>query len=345
MAVVNVVDFARARLPELEALEAALEAAEEGPEEARHLRRKNRSHVRRFVATAKPGAAPTRRQRRRASTLLASRDAHAAEDGPKSRLLETHAWHAKRFAMGDVDGWRLPLRRNDRGLKAARRSLETAALVFDATYDRPVAVAGSAAAGSFGDAVCHRFGDVAWVWPRCRDREAFVASLGAAARDVDGGLVRVLVRGAKASDVLAAALGVHHLSATAAVRVRDPRDDRAAAAEADDAIFDAAARRASTAAVRAVRDDILNGDRRSSDRPPPLDFPALVVKIRDAGWDVVVPTAWGRPVFQALVTRGGGHAGGVDERALADVVAAGGDAGAHVRLRGPGRRRKKAASS
>ena len=104
--------------------------------------------------------------------------------------------------------------------------------------------------------------------------------------------------------------------AGAALRVRDPRDDRAAAAAPDPGVFDAATRAASTDAVRLVRDDVLNAERGLAERRPPLDMPVVVVRARSAsplaaGWDVVAPAGWGRAVFHALVTRGG-HAGGDD---------------------------------
>ena len=365
-AVVNVVDFARARLPELEALEASLADA---PPEARHLRRKNRSHVKPFVPAANPAKPPSRRQRRKAALMLASRDAHADEDGDKHRLLETHLYHAKRFAMVDAGGWRVPQRRNDRGLKAARTSLATAALVFDVTYDRPLEVTGDGAArwaavaavagpeaaaamvagapsapGS-GRSLVVAAGDAVWIFPRRADRPAAAAALGD--RAVAGGLVRLLVRGAEATAVVNAALraSLTDGDAGAALRVRDPRDDRAAAAAPDPGVFDAATRAASTDAVRLVRDDVLNAERSLAERRPPLDMPVVVVRARSAsplaaGWDVVAPAGWGRAVFHALVTRGG-HAGGVDERGLVDAADAGGDdaVDAAVRAR-PGRPKK-----
>ena len=367
-AVVNVVDFARARLPELEALEASLADA---PPEARHLRRKNRSHVKQFVPAANPAKPPSRRQRRKAALMLASRDAHADEDGDKNRLLETHLYHAKRFAMVDSCGWRVPQRRNDRGLKAARTSLATAALVFDVTYDRPLEVTGDAAArwaavaaaagpeaaaamvagapsapGS-GRSLVVAAGDAVWIFPRRADRPAAAAALGGRAGPAAGGLVRLLVRGAEATAVVNAALraSLTDGDAGAALRVRDPRDDRSAAAAPDPGVFDAAARAASTDAVRLVRDDVLNAERSLAERRPPLDMPVVVVRARSAsplaaGWDVVAPAGWGRAVFHALVTRGG-HAGGVDERGLVDAADAGGDVAVDAAVRArPGRPKK-----
>ena len=132
---VNVVDFAKARLPELEALDEELDKNQR--DAPRHLRRRARSHTAPFLAKKNPNNPnPTRRARRKPSELLKAHNPHAAD--VELRFLETHVWHAKRFAMVDDGGWRRPDYRRDRGLKAALRSLRTAALVFDATAQRTV---------------------------------------------------------------------------------------------------------------------------------------------------------------------------------------------------------------
>jgi hypothetical protein len=54
---VNVIDFAKARLPELEALDVALDA--QGNRDApRHLRRRTRSHTAPFVAKTRRKTCP-----------------------------------------------------------------------------------------------------------------------------------------------------------------------------------------------------------------------------------------------------------------------------------------------
>jgi len=131
--VLNVVDFAVARVPELEALEAAL--GDDDFELARHLRRRTGSHLEKKRVTKNPKTPPTRRERRR--SLVTSRSCHV--DGPK-RLLETHLWHAKRMRMALSDGFVLAQRRNDRGLRAAARSLKTHCVCCDLTYCRPFLV-------------------------------------------------------------------------------------------------------------------------------------------------------------------------------------------------------------
>ena len=171
---VNVVDFAKARLPELEALDEELDKNQR--DAPRHLRRRARSHTAPFLAKKNPNNPnPTRRARRKPAELLKAHDPHAAD--VTLRFLETHVWHAKRFAMVDEGGWRRPDYRRDRGLKAALRSLRTAALVFDATAERMVEVA-----------------------PR-------EWAVGADGPPVPGGLVRFEVRGCRARDVVSAVRG------------------------------------------------------------------------------------------------------------------------------------------
>ena len=100
---VNVVDFAKARLPELEALDEELDKNQR--DAPRHLRRRARSHTAPFLAKKNPNNPnPTRRARRKPAELLKAHDPHAAD--VTLRFLETHVWHAKRFAMVDDGGWR-----------------------------------------------------------------------------------------------------------------------------------------------------------------------------------------------------------------------------------------------
>ena len=197
---VNVVDFAKARLPELEALDEELD--KNNRDAPRHLRRRARSHTAPFLAKKNPNNPnPTRRARRKPSELLKAHDPHAAD--VTLRFLETHVWHAKRFAMVDEGGWRRPDYRRDRGLKAALRSLRTAALVFDATAERMVEVA-----------------------PR-------EWAVGAEGSQVPGGLVRFEVRGCRARDVVATLIGAAPSDAPMALDVPDPRRRPSTGADAE----------------------------------------------------------------------------------------------------------------
>ena len=308
---VNVVDFAKARLPELEALDEELD--KNNRDAPRHLRRRARSHTAPFLAKKNPNNPnPTRRARRKPAELLKAHDPHAADVA--LRFLETHVWHAKRFAMADDGGWRRPDYRRDRGLKAALRSLRTAALVFDATFDRTVEVA-----------------------PR-------EWAVGAEGPQVPGGLVRFEVRGCRARDVVSYLIGAAPSDAPMALDVPDPRERVDEAPTPSDDIFSVEARRASSAAVAARTDDKINSERHADDRPAPLQMPCLVVPRPAArgagGWDVVAPPNWGRPLWHALVRHACGHAGGRKERRLVDAVAAGEDMDAYLVREGPGRPRR-----
>lgn len=323
---VNVIDFAKARLPELEALDVALDA--QGKRDApRHLRRRTRSHTAPFVAkTNKSNPTPTRRARRTQSELLKAHDPHGAETA--LRFLETHAWHAKRFAMVDCEGWRRPDYRRDRGLKAAVRSLRTAALVFDTT-DRVCEISTTAPHSVAVPGGGH------WLFATPAGPHTYVP----------GGLVRFEVRGARAADVVASLIGMAPSENSMALAVPDPRDRGDAVSTASDAIFSETERRASSRAVAARTDDVVNAARHAATRPVPLFVPCLVIRRPAAhgagGWDVVAPPHWGRPLWHVLVRHACGHAGGRKERRLVDAAAAGEDLDAYIRREGPGRPRRE----
>ena len=44
-----------------------------------------------------------------------------------------HVWHAKRFHMKGIWGWKMAMFRNDRGLRASYRSAQSAVTIFDAS--------------------------------------------------------------------------------------------------------------------------------------------------------------------------------------------------------------------
>uniref|UniRef100_A0A7S3JSY4 Pop1 N-terminal domain-containing protein n=1 Tax=Aureoumbra lagunensis TaxID=44058 RepID=A0A7S3JSY4_9STRA len=169
----NVLEFAKARLPELKVIESTLKDLPESAEvptsvrkTARHLRRRTRAHdsndaahpnkKRKRVIRNPKATKPTRRVRR--SSLVQSRSPHTAdeegENNDKNRLLETHIWHAKRFRMMNCDGFIVPECRNDRGFRAAARSLRQHCVCFDATHYRPLVVMRSVLEKVCPDSVC-----------------------------------------------------------------------------------------------------------------------------------------------------------------------------------------------
>ena len=99
-----------------------------------------RWHTRSSVAADKRQAllGQSRRDRRRASVLRA----RAANGGG----LETEAWHAKRFAMVNMFGLRLPWRAADRSEGSAVRVANEACVLHDASYWRCMRVVGSRSA-------------------------------------------------------------------------------------------------------------------------------------------------------------------------------------------------------
>ena len=241
------------------------------------------------------------------------------------------------------------------------------------TYDRPLQIVGGAVAvarACGGDdllngdgppvsaatfagrvaAVRFRGPDATWLWPPCEAREALRGALvaaGAEATDVPGGLARFEVRGAKATRVLETALGAAALDDEArdafTITVVDPRETTPRGDPSDDAswdIFAPDARAASSAAVRARRDDVVNADRHSPTPAPPLRVNVLVVRRRGngvvPGWDLTVPPGWARAFWVKLV-HSGGHAAGRRERSFLAALEDGADPAKYLRDNGPGR--------
>ncbi|KAJ1458210.1 hypothetical protein M885DRAFT_95637 [Pelagophyceae sp. CCMP2097] len=145
--VLNVVEFCRTRLSELEVLEKALCDTGAVSEEARHLRRRARSHASVHWTNAKKGKVPNRRDRRKRAVLLESRSCHGDAEphgvaAEQPRLLETHLWAAKRMRMAASHGSMIAECRADRGVRAAYRSALAGCVLRDVTMWRPVEVCG-----------------------------------------------------------------------------------------------------------------------------------------------------------------------------------------------------------
>ena len=178
-----------------------------------------------------------------------------------------------------------------------------------------------------------------WVFAPPEHRDAVAAALGDAG-DVPEGLVRFSIRGATAADVVAAIVGRRPGDASESIDVRDPREppDAPPSVPPPGDVFDAASRAALRDAAAARTDAVVNAERHAAPdaRAAPLAIPCLIVP-RPAprgagGFDIVAPPGWGRPLWHALVRRGG-HAAGRRERALVDAVAGGCDAAAYARPR------------
>ncbi|CAN8005144.1 unnamed protein product [Ixodes pacificus] len=73
---------------------------------------------------------PSRKHRRRPRNLLAE----YARRQRRHVWLETHVWHAKRFKMADLWGYRVPLHPCDKGIRAAYRGSAHHVLLHDLSY-------------------------------------------------------------------------------------------------------------------------------------------------------------------------------------------------------------------
>ncbi|CAN8001333.1 unnamed protein product [Ixodes hexagonus] len=107
----------------------------------RHMRRRAVSHDKRRLPkrlkdklTNEPdppkGKRPSRKHRRRPRNLLAE----YARRQRRHVWLETHIWHAKRFKMADLWGYRVPLHPCDKGIRAAYRGSAHHVLLHDLSY-------------------------------------------------------------------------------------------------------------------------------------------------------------------------------------------------------------------
>jgi len=73
---------------------------------------------------------PSRRYRRRPKNLLTE----YARRKRRNVWLETHIWHAKRFHMTELWGYKIPKYPNDRGVRAAYRDATTRCVLMVATH-------------------------------------------------------------------------------------------------------------------------------------------------------------------------------------------------------------------
>lgn len=107
----------------------------------RHMRRRTVSHDKRRLPKRlqlkiahepdpPKSKRPSRKHRRRPRNLLAE----YARRQRRHVWLETHIWHAKRFKMADLWGYRVPLHPTDKGIRAAYRGSAKHVLLHDLSY-------------------------------------------------------------------------------------------------------------------------------------------------------------------------------------------------------------------
>lgn len=128
----QVAEFACARCSELQSISSAVVEGERVS-----LKRRSRSHKGRVDVSSRRGY---RRRRARNDVVVGSAsDPRAMRPSSSSRrVLETHAWHAKRFEMAVVGSCWVGLARRDRGLRAAYRSFAEHCIAWDATFENCV---------------------------------------------------------------------------------------------------------------------------------------------------------------------------------------------------------------
>ncbi|KAH6922394.1 hypothetical protein HPB50_013507 [Hyalomma asiaticum] len=97
-------------------------------------------HMRRRTPDPPKSKRPSRKHRRRPRNLLAE----YARRQRRHVWLETHIWHAKRFKMADLWGYRVPLHPTDKGIRAAYRGSAKHVLLHDVSYYNCVELIGSA---------------------------------------------------------------------------------------------------------------------------------------------------------------------------------------------------------
>lgn len=117
----------------------------------RHMRRRAVSHDKRRLPKRlkeklpnepdpPKGKRPSRKHRRRPRNLLAE----YARRQRRHVWLETHVWHAKRFKMADLWGYRVPLHPCDKGIRAAYRGSVRHVLLHDLSYYNCIELIGDA---------------------------------------------------------------------------------------------------------------------------------------------------------------------------------------------------------
>ncbi|XP_014664368.1 PREDICTED: ribonucleases P/MRP protein subunit POP1-like [Priapulus caudatus] len=82
------------------------------------------------VAPVGPGKRPSRKHRRRPSNLLEEYTRRQR----RNVWLETHIWHAKRFKMADLWGYKIPLHPCDKSIRASYRASARHCLLQDVSY-------------------------------------------------------------------------------------------------------------------------------------------------------------------------------------------------------------------
>ncbi|ETL40540.1 hypothetical protein L916_08300 [Phytophthora nicotianae] len=143
--VLQVLEFANARAPELQALQElsrhdAVHSRTDAKLETQKNQRRRRANAfksyqmpQRLRATPKPNqsALRCRKHERRPHKLLQAR---SDTDSERPQWLSTHMWHTKRMTMSEQHGYILALHRADKSVSAALQAVRKTATLHDSSY-------------------------------------------------------------------------------------------------------------------------------------------------------------------------------------------------------------------
>lgn len=142
----QVLQFANARAPELQALEElsqqpAVSSITDAKLETQKKQRRRRANAfksyqmpqrLRTVTSNNPSTLRCRKHRRRPHQLRQARS--AGTDSEQPRWLATHLWHAKRMVMRDQYGYMVPHHRVDKSVSASLQAVRKKATLHDCSY-------------------------------------------------------------------------------------------------------------------------------------------------------------------------------------------------------------------
>jgi len=147
--VLQVLEFAHARAPELQALHELSQHEEttnstDGKLESQKNQRRRRANAfkahkipQRLRFTPKSGfqgSARCRKHERRSHKLLQERTLIDGSETERARWLASHIWHAKRMVMNERFGYVLAARRADKSVSAALQAVRSKAMLHDTSY-------------------------------------------------------------------------------------------------------------------------------------------------------------------------------------------------------------------
>jgi ribonuclease P/MRP protein subunit POP1 len=120
------------RLPRYMRRRAASHNSKRVPEKKRQLA------IAQMLRDPTPVKPKTRKAKRKPGNIVA----HFANRKIDKQWLETHIWHAKRFRMENMWGYRIPMKPNEHSVKSAYRAAKHQAVMYDVSYMQCVEIIG-----------------------------------------------------------------------------------------------------------------------------------------------------------------------------------------------------------